>query len=1082
MSHKKFNIFSETQTLFGSGDSFGGWEVTSTNGELMRIDGKGFYPTYVPGNRPGHNFIKNVLLLFSTGTGDIVLKSPWVSAKPDYIYMVSSFFAVEGVDGRVTLDLEVNSSPTGTGDTYATDTSLSEPVSVDLDNGNPGILFHRFSTLLDTLYVRMVLTFTGQDSNPLVPACGLFLYDPVISEDNVNDAADFSKLMYSRLPAFMRLDDENISSISDSPEILPYPLLRFVESLTAPVAEIADLTTSFDYLRPTDGVESKSTLTDPDTAKVAYLSWLADVTGTTLLTAASGFTPWGAFDGFDWDDFDFLDGIDSSDDSLPWFVLQQYNTDFFDTIQGYRDQIRTGFSGINAGRSDTIESYVRTLLQSSTSATDVVGVKTGHQDSPYRVQLLIDPTVDPDASGTLVSDAVNASLTVGASATRTGSVVEFGEGSYDMSALLHPATESDTASGGVVVYGKSFVSDRDGYARHILLNENSASATVPELGGGVGNAHFGGGSQYFYGDVSSSSYGSLITNTSSQCAIGGSASDGFDIIVTLSDLTPPTASLDTAGSGGLVPANWLFREKRLLVAGVESGGTDNDWALYVVSGLTPQPDASARILFVEGYQNMTGTNYAYSEAINLNELNHAGEFVLRVSRSELTNGDATVEFFAQNSLYDDWDVYSLGSSTITPNSGTATSDAQIQVLGELSSVGWASAGPASCAIRRVMIFNTPLNFVGQTTQGLSSPAYIDGGGTPNFGSYTYVPTVDIDLSAVDVYASTFTATGPTNIQTTVVEAASNDLDILAMRRIGGETDFWYFGAAASGGDTLSIDGLTASTIHDVKVTVYSVTDGTETEYTHSVATDGSGVLTIDAQDTYTGSTTYAGSSIKQISVEESSVEVAKFLSTTIAVTDTTGADSVNASNTWTLTRTFPASSVAYAPSQLVDKEFMHMYEGSLKLNKPLKIETYMPFSVVFNIRRFWNSGTFDIFKLHNVDSDGLTVYFEDDYLKASFTNSTVVERVEWQETGYGEWHTVVVRRDANGNFSLVVDGVEEDVSAAAVVLPFENEISSSVLGHGAASEFNARFGLSQFAMFERYLEDNEITLLVSQLS
>tara|TARA_R110000868_G_scaffold85191_3_gene239741 strand:+ start:148 stop:1062 length:915 start_codon:yes stop_codon:yes gene_type:complete len=304
-----------------------------------------------------------------------------------------------------------------------------------------------------------------------------------------------------------------------------------------------------------------------------------------------------------------------------------------------------------------------------------------------------------------------------------------------------------------------------------------------------------------------------------------------------------------------------------------------------------------------------------------------------------------------------------------------------------------------------------------------------------------------------------------------------------MRRIGGTTNFWYYGHAASGGDTLSINNLGISTSHYIKVTVYTVETGAEVEYTHSKTTDGSGVLTIEAQDTYTGSTTYAGSSIKQISVEESSIEVAKFLPTTIPVSAVAGADSVNASNTWTLTRTFPVDTVAYAPSQLVDKDSIHVFEGSPLIRKPIMFETYMDFSVVMQIRRFWDSGTFDVFKLHTADSEGLTVYFEDSYLKSSFTQGTNVERVEWQETGYGSWHLIVIRRDAEGNFSLVVDDTEADSSATSTVLSaFTNEISTAVLSEGVGGTWNARFGLAELGFFDRYLSDGEITLLSSQIS
>ena len=1086
MSDKNFNIFSDEQSLFGSGTDLAGWEVTSSNGSLFRVNEKGFYPTYVPGDRPGYSFVKNILFVYSAGTDDVVVKSPWISAKAAERYLASVFMAVEGTDATLELDLEVNTTSSGTGDTYASNSSLRQPTSVDIADGIGTMLFQVFQTLADTSFVRMVVTLSGQGSDPLTAESGLFLYDPVICEDSVDDTAAFANIMYNLLPAFMRLDDRSITDFSQTtPRLLQLPLLRLVESLTRPASEIADITIDFDYIRPTSGTESKSKLTDPDTIAAGSIPWLANVTGSSLLSAASGFTPWAAFDGYDWDDFDLIDGVD--DDSVEWIDLQDFAVDFFDTVQGYRDQIRTGFTGLNAGRRDAIVNYLRTQLQSDDPTANVLTVVTGDKDSPYRVELLADPNVDPDPTGTQLSDAVNNSMIAGGIATKISQVTESAQGGYDFTTAVYPATESNADSGGVTYYGKSFISDVEGYGRNILLNENSASATVPELGGGVGHAHFNTGSQYFYGDLTSSTYGSLLTASSSSCDLGASTT-GFDIIAVVSDLKAPTAAVDTAGAGGATPADWFFREKRLLVSGQDSGGSDNDWAVYVVSGLTAGSDSDARLLFVEGYNVQNATNYAYSNPIDFAELNHGGEFVLRVSRSALDGGDATVSFFAQRSLYDDWASNALGSSTITPDTAAAGADAQIQVLGEITGSGggdWADAGPASCAVSRVMIFSSPISFSGESDTSASDHAYIDGGSTTTFGHYTYSPTVDIDLNGVSAYSATFNSLidGVTNLTTTVNEASSNDLDILAMRRIGGTTDFWYYGHAASGGDTLAISGLAnAAASHDVKVTVYDVTDGSETEYSNAVTASG-GIITIDAQDTYTGSTTYAGSSIKQISVEYSSTEVAKFLPTTIAVGDTTGADSVDAGQTWTLTRTFPASSVAYAPSQLVNKDSIHIFEGSPKIHRPIKFETYMPFSVAMQIRRFWDSGTYDIFKLHTSDSDGLTIYFEDDYLKASFTQDSVVERLEWQETSYGSWHSVVVRRDPEGNFSLVVDGTEEDTTPASNnIRTFANEITLGVLGEGAASEFNPRFGLAEFGMFDRYLSDAEITLLNSQIS
>ena len=64
---------------------------------------------------------------------------------------------------------------------------------------------------------------------------------------------------------------------------------------------IADTAVSFQYTRATEGTESKSKLTDPDTVDAAYLFWLASVTATTLLSSSSGFTPWAALEDYDGD-------------------------------------------------------------------------------------------------------------------------------------------------------------------------------------------------------------------------------------------------------------------------------------------------------------------------------------------------------------------------------------------------------------------------------------------------------------------------------------------------------------------------------------------------------------------------------------------------------------------------------------------------------------------------------------------------------------------------------------------------------------------------------------------------------------
>jgi hypothetical protein len=149
----------------------------------------------------------------------------------------------------------------------------------------------------------------------------------------------------------------------------------------------------------------------------------------------------------------------------------------------------------------------------------------------------------------------------------------------------------------------------------------------------------------------------------------------------------------------------------------------------------------------------------------------------------------------------------------------------------------------------------------------------------------------------------------------------------------------------------------------------------------------------------------------------------------------------------------------------------------------MKIESHTPFSVALRIKRLWSEGgTADIFKLHTADSDGLTIYFDDSELCASFTEAENVERVSWEDPSVGAWRVVVVRRDPQGNFSLMVDGDEVDFSPAISTAPFASEIVASVLSEGDANVFNALFSLSEFATYDRYLSDEEVSLLNDQIS
>ena len=1098
MSHRNANLFSANEANFGAagGTTLAGWElVSSATGHVKRMDEIYFYPKYNP-ESSDPALRGRTLGVVSSGTNDITVKSPWVAVNSSERYMASIFAFSGNHDFDVTLDMEFNTTNSGTGDTYATDSSLAAPVTVTLSTfGDASRLFHPFFSRSTDQFARLVIKISGGSSTNLADTDVLFLYDPLIGEDAFEKVGPMSLGSYNTLPSFMRLDDEKINDIVSDAQ-MQLPLRRFLESLLSFSDEIFNEAKAFEYVRATEGTESKSKLTDPDTAKAEYLAWLASVTATTLLVSGSGFTPWAALESYDGGDAGTTPGEWTDMETFAdWLALQAHDPDFFDTVQSFRDQIRTGFTGIHAGRADTIEAFVRTMLDSASASTDVVVVSNNDKENPFLVEVLVDPDADPDPSGTLVVDALNNGLSTGASGTKVSQVIQSGDGHPSFSDIFYPATVSNSAGGGVVDYGPAFIADQDGFARNILLN-SAISASYPEIGGGVSYAHYETGSEFYYGKITGSTFAKLETDDSAYAELGANTA-GFDIIAVLTDVTFPTAASDSAGSGGNTPADWLYREKRLIACGVDSDTNgDNDWALYLVSGATAGQDNDTRILLVEGYEAVGGTNYAASNPIDLEVVGKDGDLVIRVQRGAVS-GTATVNFYAQSSLYDDWAGNAIGSATITPATTAAGSaHARLQILGKLNATdNWADANPLSCGVKRFMLFQTPLTFSGDSDTSSSAHAYIDGDSTTTFGKFEYSPSLDVDLSGVSVYSTSFNATTPdsgTSPVTVTVDGTatgSKDFDVLAMRRIGGTTDTWYFGKAASGGDTLTIGGLSNTTAYDVIPRVVNTTTGGASNVTHSLTTNGSGVLTITATTIYDGgSATYGGTTLNQIAVQPSGggSNVAKFLPTTIGTGATTGADSVDAGNTWTLTRNFPASSVAYAPSQLVNKESLHMYEGSPYLHNPPAVESYHPFSVFLQVRRFWtaSAGTdYDIFKLLNSTNQGLKIFYDGPAIKATFTDGTNTETVTWTESPtYGTWHEIVVRRSADVGFSLVVNGTEQSVVATAVNVPFTTATSSATFGEGAASEFNARFGLAQFAFFDRRLSDTEITLLNSQIT
>ena len=207
------------------------------------------------------------------------------------------------------------------------------------------------------------------------------------------------------------------------------PLKNFIDSLCRPIDVVYNSAKDFEYIHATEGTLSRSTLSDPRTAPAAYLPWIAAVTGSTLLSSASGFTPWTALEAYDgdsggdpgeWEDFEVLSN---------WNAVQDLDPDFFDELQSHRDQLTTGFTSIRSGKIETMENFLNTVVDTDTPSNFTVKVTNDKFNNPFRIQSLVDPAVDPDAGGTLVKNALDAGAPAGAIAASTNNVIESGDGS-----------------------------------------------------------------------------------------------------------------------------------------------------------------------------------------------------------------------------------------------------------------------------------------------------------------------------------------------------------------------------------------------------------------------------------------------------------------------------------------------------------------------------------------------------------------------------------------------------------------------------------------------------------------------------
>lgn len=758
------NALSESAQEFGyrSTSAYGGWEVTSGSATLKRINGIGYYRKYVPdGLDVGSSDYGNMLVVTSTGASAIDLSSELFPVNRDTLYNAYCVFSSQYDQriGRIFVDFydaEDALAPLPDANTY----SLRN--STNVLSASFGATSHTIVlSPSDAKFAKMRLRLTDVDDLGVLTSDDKFvLYDPIISSISEYATPEFAVRVYESLPDFMIEDDAQITDIIKYPTQPTSPLRKFVEALCSRMSAIAETASSFEYTRPTEGVESKPLLVDPDNAPVSYLPWLAAVTGTTLTSIAAGFTPWLALEALDldsdaisgeWEDIELL---------ADWRALEDVDPDFFDSISVFRNYIRTGFTGINGGKKTTIEEFIRSTLTSENPDDEVVVLKRKDRDTPFRCELLVGPDGDPDESGSLLANFANDGMPVGVAALKTNLVERSGDADYEIDLLVEYESGEDAV--GVHDFTQGFVYDAAGYGRNLLLN-TTGDLQAPDLGGGVGEAHFTFGTSYFSGD------GAYWTSAETQGVDLTDNDSGYEIFVELGNVHQIFAEQVNTFYPAGVPAGYYLREKRLLACGFDWSEPDgNDWALYIVAGASLSFECGCRLLLVDGYKNMTTANYALSEPIKLSARSSTRPLIIRVRKDT----DNNVTFYAQNSYYGNWEANKYGTDTIVPNSTTAVQPA-IQVGGTLSNGLWSDADQVSAAFYRVMVFTRALYFEESMSPSGNTVAVVEGQAIKDHEIFDYTPNFFINFKSLDNYDESVTGVEDATAGITLLEDDSS---------------------------------------------------------------------------------------------------------------------------------------------------------------------------------------------------------------------------------------------------------------------------------------------------------------------
>jgi hypothetical protein len=783
---------------------------------------------------------------------------------------------------------------------------------------------------------------------------------------------------YNLLPEFIRSSDNDIDINSSFG--FSQVAKRLLASAYGYGVIVGEELRTWKYKRSTDsitGIESKSVLTDPLATKKENLEWMAQLVGVVLNNPYTGLSMWLSLPDWDlstdstnWQSIDILDA-ESVEDSVTWAAARSSS---YENIDAYRQQILYAFNGLNAGKPESMNSYLGTVLDTETPASYFTRIKKHYRESPFLVKYVFDAAVDPDIGGTLVQTEMEPTLAMGTIGSQSSKARDAGEFAYEAKDILEanvPGAGATANDESVLKFGNdacSAIPDVTGSGRHINLFDSSISDPKASRYGIIAGARYNTGFAFYPSGVS----GSEAFIQAATVSTGLSNTTGeTDYIFHVSDVKVGNSSNIS-----------LFKQ------GTSSAADHCECEIYQ-DGRLRFHKGSGSDAYSTAYDSAT-----HDESYDFSKL---GDRWIRFATTTTggDNGNGTISFYVAPTLHGVCHPTDYLINTTHPSAAFNRYDKT--ATARFFQVTHANNGIVGY---RAIIADGKMD---SSLSGFSNAmsAVIDLNLTIST-SYTTTPVL---YDGIDTF--TQSCSQNTDVAYTIAYQA-NPLPIgnwIGLPHTG--TDYLYLGNQSSSGDSIVVSAMDNDTYNwTVTYTDASTATGTAT-----------GVTTITW-----AAATYGGKQIEKIqAVGTKTYTFLPSIITAHTATTSTGTDS--ASGTWTINRAWEAAD-AYEHSSIIDRDLFQLNREGGSCSPQLSVGRDTPVSLSIHYRRFKTDSGNDnyVFQHPNFQmkfsSSGVTFTVTDAFDKSATALNTA--SLTWDDTSrVGQWNHVGLVRDVSNNKILL---------------------------------------------------------------